>query len=634
MYPVSSRELMEVICSLSMNDSGLNLNAGKWARRCRHVIQDDSDSTSSSVDCPEEESFPNEYKYIESLHPVQMLAGLNDLRKSGTFCDVKLNVDGDNFPAHKVILASFSPYFKAMFNTPMAEAEQDVVHLRGVEAQMIGLLIDFAYTSEIIITQANVQSLLSAANLLEFSSVRDACCQFMEKHIDAHNCIGIHCFAEAHACEPLQQKAKEFILKNFMTVYVNEEFLKLSQSKLIECLRDEDLIADKEETVFDAAERWLNHDMELRKDEFHLVLENVRLALLSPYFLHDRVEKSPIVQASPQCLAFVEEAKLFHLLPGRRPEIKSVRCKPRNNSTVTQVAVAVGGEDAKVVLRSVECFCPTRKVWKTLACLPYAISKHGLVVSGENVMYLAGGEFPDGSASRAVWRYDPVFDQWQEMAQMLEPRSELGLAMVDGQIYAVGGWEGCQRLKTVEQYNPASNTWKLVAPLKLAVTSPAVVAHAGHLYVTGGAILEDGDGIELVQRYDPLTDKWVELAPMLIPRSGSAACVLGGFIYILGGWHASTENTNKVERYNIAEDKWEFCEPMVERRYRPGVSVIENRIYVMGGEEGWDNYHESIESYDPDSDSWEIVADMQSARSWLSCAAVFIRKDLFNQEKS
>jgi kelch-like protein 20/kelch-like protein 24/35 len=27
-------------------------------------------------------------------------------------------------------------------------------------------------------------------------------------------------------------------------------------------------------------------------------------------------------------------------------------------------------------------------------------SKHGLVVSGQNLMYMAGGEYPDGSASQ------------------------------------------------------------------------------------------------------------------------------------------------------------------------------------------------------------------------------------------
>ena len=56
----------------------------------------------------------------------------------------------------------------------------------------------------------------------------------------------------------------------------------------------------------------------------------------------------------------------------------------------------------------------------------------------------------------------------------------------------------------------------------------------GCLYVSGGAILEDGDGIELVQKYDSKSGEWTEVAGMLIPRSGSAACLLGGYIYVIG----------------------------------------------------------------------------------------------------
>jgi hypothetical protein len=48
----------------------------------------------------------------------------------------------------------------------------------------------------------------------------------------------------------------------------------------------------------------------------------------------------------------------------------------------TEVIVAVGGEDDKVVLRSVETFDPQTLQWKSLACLPFAVSKHGLVASG------------------------------------------------------------------------------------------------------------------------------------------------------------------------------------------------------------------------------------------------------------
>ena len=95
-----------------------------------------------------------------------------------------------------------------MFSANLAERQQDRVSINGVEADMMGAIIDYAYTSEILITKTNVQSLLSAANLLEILPVRDACCHFMDKNMDETNCIGIHCFAEALCCTDLQQKAK------------------------------------------------------------------------------------------------------------------------------------------------------------------------------------------------------------------------------------------------------------------------------------------------------------------------------------------------------------------------------------------------------------------------------------------
>jgi hypothetical protein len=33
-------------------------------------------------------------------------------------------------------------------------------------------------------------------------------------------------------------------------------------------------------------------------------------------------------------------------------------------------------------------------------------------------LLIEGGEYPDGSASRAMWRYDPVLNTWHEMAPM------------------------------------------------------------------------------------------------------------------------------------------------------------------------------------------------------------------------
>uniref|UniRef100_A0A1B6DZ98 BTB domain-containing protein n=1 Tax=Clastoptera arizonana TaxID=38151 RepID=A0A1B6DZ98_9HEMI len=167
----------------------------------------DSDSSSLSDVKPMEGPGANEYKFTELSHPNQILLGLNELRMNDQFCDVTLLVDGVKFPAHRNTLSSFSPYFKAMFLSKLAESKQKVVTVRGVEVEMMRLLLDYAYTGSIVITRSNVQALLSAANLLEILPVIDAACLFLERHMDASNCLGIHVFAEAHACTDLQKKS-------------------------------------------------------------------------------------------------------------------------------------------------------------------------------------------------------------------------------------------------------------------------------------------------------------------------------------------------------------------------------------------------------------------------------------------
>ena len=60
----------------------------------------------------------------------------------------------------------------------------------------------------------------------------------------------------------------------------------------------------------------------------------------------------------------------------------------------------------------------------------------------------------------------------------------IGLALLDGFVYAVGGWEGSSRLDSVERYNSESNTWHSIPNLRMAVTSPAVVTHEGNYLIT------------------------------------------------------------------------------------------------------------------------------------------------------
>ncbi|XP_028456476.1 kelch-like protein 20 isoform X3 [Perca flavescens] len=543
-----------------------------------YPIQEDASAAAAAAAAAPPSSLSSEdYLFVEPRHPNTVLQGLNSLRLNNAFCDVTLCCGGQEFPCHRIVLASFSSYFQAMFSTDLIESKQERVAINGVEPQMIGMLVSYAYTSEVYISKANVQALLAAANLLDVMAVREACCRFMEHQMDEMNCVGIHCFAEAHSCKVLEKRSMDYIHEHFSSVSQQEEFLSLCVDKLTEIIASDFLNVPKEEMVFEAAISWLNKCTS-RKQSFEKVLEHIRLPLISPYYLHDVIESLDVVKENQGCQKLISEAKDYLLLKDRRGELYCSRSRPRRSTETAEVIVTVGGEDDKVVLRSVESFDPVTNQWKNLACLPFAVSKHGLVLS-DSTLYLAGGEFPDGSASREMWRYDPCFDSWMEMAPMNVARSELGLVMLDGFVYAVGGWEGRSRLDSVECYNPHTNSWQFTESVKMAVTSPAVVA-------------------------------------------------LDGLLYVTGGWHASTENTDKVECYNPKTNLWTMCAPMKERRYRPGAAVVDGKIYVLGGEEGWDRYHDTIERYCDEKDMWEIIGEMTTSRSWLSCVSLQLRKDL------
>lgn len=74
----------------------------------------------------------------------------------------------------------------------------------------------------------------------------------------------------------------------------------------------------------------------------------------------------------------------------------------------------------------------------------------------------------------------------------------------------MGGFDGLHRLRSVERYDPFSNTWASSAPLLEAVSSAAVAPCAGRLYVIGGA---GQDGVS--------TNKVGQ------QRAGEACCVPG-----------------------------------------------------------------------------------------------------------
>ena len=59
----------------------------------------------------------------------------------------------------------------------------------------------------------------------------------------------------------------------------------------------------------------------------------------------------------------------------------------------------------------------------------------------------------------SVSRYDPDIDRWSNVKSMHTRRLGVGVAVVNRLLYAVGGFDGTERLASVECYHPENNEW-------------------------------------------------------------------------------------------------------------------------------------------------------------------------------
>ncbi|XP_029341621.1 kelch-like protein 2 [Acyrthosiphon pisum] len=105
------------------------------------------------------------YEYEKSSY-TETYKVLQSLREDEVFCDIKLETDDHKIIlAHKVVLASKSPYFYTMF-TKFSKENHDLVVMREIHSTALQLLVNFIYSGHIVVTGENVQDLLPVANLL------------------------------------------------------------------------------------------------------------------------------------------------------------------------------------------------------------------------------------------------------------------------------------------------------------------------------------------------------------------------------------------------------------------------------------------------------------------------------------
>ncbi|ELT90250.1 hypothetical protein CAPTEDRAFT_151321 [Capitella teleta] len=548
-----------------------------------------------------------------SNHAPRAFQVMHELLQRKELCDVTLQVGSREFRAHRIVLAGCCPYLRAMFTNGMLETGQNVVTLQDLDEELMETLLEYMYTGCVTISTTNVQSLLQGASLLHLTDLHRACCQFLQLHIDAANCLGIHAFADVYSCTELESVSRRYINQHFSEVIHHEEFLNLPECRLVELLSSDHLQVSSEEQMFEAALMWVNWVPSERQALMCGLMKQVRLPLLSDEFLENVVLQTEIVHGCPKCQSLVASAMHTKADPTSLSLI-SPRSQPQG------IYVIGGRNSSDCQLKSMEKYDFLRDEWVTMGNMQIARTAVGAATLNGLVMAVGGecalAEPQDETMYlRCVEAYNPRLKEWLPLADMKVARSFASVCVSGDYLYALGGEDRTSTFNVVEKYDYKANSWSFVSSMQRKRAGSGVAVCDGRIYMAGGYDKSFHTDRASVECYDPDTKEWTFVAEMEKARSGLTLVTLGHCIYALGGRSRHNDMYyESVERYNTWTKQWSSVAPMNSPRAWPSVAVVDNRIYVIGGFDG-SNRLRSVETYDPEHDSWTFIASLNMCRA-------------------
>jgi hypothetical protein len=209
---------------------------------------------------------------------------------------------------------------------------------------------------------------------------------------------------------------------------------------------------------------------------------------------------------------------------------------------------------------------------------------------------------------------------WLVAAPLPQPRTEVGAAVLRGEIVVVGGLtaEGVAAARA-DAFSPAAGRWRRLPDLPAAVHHPLVASGGGRLYVAGGygGRLGAGERLRTVFAFDGA--RWRALPRMPEPRAAGGAAVLAGRLYVVGGVGA-VGLARRAFALDLRTNRWSVV-PSPTPREHLAVTSAGGRIYALGGRRaGYDTNVATFESWTPGAKRWQHLPDVPHPRGGAGAA--------------
>lgn len=205
-----------------------------WCQSCREEYEEDDAGTCK--ECYEEASETEEElkREIEELKSKVAFLRLNSpidisSSSSSSATDLLLHASSSTpaVPAHRSVLISRSPVFRAMLENEMEESRSGMIKINDVSYDVLRLFVHYLYTAEVLLDEQMACELLVLAEKYQVKHLKAFCEKFLTSKVHNENAIANYAFAHRHNSKQLLDAALSLIMDNMSTLTEREEYKEL-----------------------------------------------------------------------------------------------------------------------------------------------------------------------------------------------------------------------------------------------------------------------------------------------------------------------------------------------------------------------------------------------------------------------
>lgn len=222
---------------------------------------------------------------------------------------------------------------------------------------------------------------------------------------------------------------------------------------------------------------------------------------------------------------------------------------------------------------------PDMPTWEPVGTLQTPRDDFVSAVVDDEIWVLGGMTGDRGNRLTSVEVYDPTTQAWTTS----DVEMPVGLASLEGaavgdRIFVFGGLDAASRpTDFAAVLDTSTGTWRRLPALPHPRYAHTVTLHDGRIYVVGGESV--AGAVPEVDVFDVESRSWSQGSPLPRPRGSHDAVSTRDGLFVLGGWLDGSPS-RLVQVYEPETGEWTEAPPLPEPMSRGGAAVLDGRLWV------------------------------------------------------